>query len=95
MILSIARYDSAAGAPPRHIESSAKLTAGENRSASLNATIERIPSSLQVRIIRIAISPRLAMSTDFMIALIYGRKVVLLESHSTFISLRTYIYSHI
>src|SRR5262245_25467413 len=61
IIRGILRYDSPAGAGPMQIAWSASLTYDALRSASENVTTDSMPSSLQARITRRAISPRLAI----------------------------------
>src|ERR1700694_5381028 len=63
MMRSITRYDCADGAGPISTDSSASRTNAAERSASLCTATVRIPRSRQPRMIRRAISPRLATST--------------------------------
>src|SRR5438105_10112081 len=63
MIRSTARYDCDDGAGPISTASSAMITNAAWRSASLCTATVRTPRSLQARMTRSAISPRLATST--------------------------------
>src|SRR5207245_1705370 len=63
MILSTARYDCVDGAGPISKASSAMVTNAAWRSASLCTATVRTPRSLQPRMTRSAISPRLATRT--------------------------------
>src|SRR6476661_10493943 len=63
MIRGIFRYESRAGAGPMHTSSSANRTCSDSRSASENTATVSTPSSRHARMMRSAISPRLAMST--------------------------------
>src|SRR5438309_9769480 len=58
--LAMLRYDRSEAGGPMQIDSSANNTPSESRSASECAITVLIPSSLQARITRTAISPRLA-----------------------------------
>ncbi len=60
-ILSCRKYDSEEAAGPMQYASSASLTCCEAASASEKTATVEIPSRRQVRMIRQAISPRLAM----------------------------------
>src|SRR5438309_470705 len=59
----MSRYDSAAGGGPIGTATWAARTWGESRSASEYTATASAPSSWQARMIRRAISPRLATST--------------------------------
>src|SRR5258706_13890294 len=61
MILSIARYESRDAAGPMHSASSAKRTCRASRSASEYTATVAIPIARAVRMMRQAISPRLAI----------------------------------
>jgi hypothetical protein len=63
MMRSITRYDCDAGAGPISTASSARSTNAAVRSTSLCTATVRMPRSRHPRMIRSAISPRLAMST--------------------------------
>src|SRR5438128_7351488 len=61
MIAGMLRYESRAASGPTQIDSSASLLGSESVSAFEWAMTVRMPSSRQVRMIRSAISPRLAI----------------------------------
>src|SRR5579872_168875 len=60
MMFGMLRYDRADGPGPTQYASSAKRTCNAERSASLKIATVAIPSSLHARMMRSAISPRLA-----------------------------------
>src|SRR5216110_3568273 len=61
MMRGIFRYESRLGGGPMHTSSSAKRTWSDSRSASEYTSTVWMPSSRQARMIRSAISPRLAI----------------------------------
>src|SRR5215213_9019962 len=61
--LAMFKYDLSDAGGPMHTDSSASSTPSESRSASECASTVGMPSSLQARMMRTAISPRLATST--------------------------------
>src|SRR5690606_17874231 len=67
IILFILRYEDLDEAGPTQTASSARRTGRLCLSASEKTTTDRIPISLQARITRTAISPRLAMRMDLII----------------------------
>src|SRR3990172_4929039 len=84
MILSMTRYDSAAGGGPIRYASSAHRTWRACRSASEKTATVRIPISWQARSTRTAISPRLAIR-------IFLNKVGLLQGNVAVLARRVYV----